>query len=286
VDPTISGCPYSNSAEILYLTPPNAIESHMGTIRGIVETMAHETNHMIFMNTRYLQHDEVGDLENMYLLEGIAALAQDLSGFQAGNLFVADHGQDYIDELSLADILVDDGRYDYDSDGTYRGGAYLFMRYLYDQAGGDVVSADGTFEDGGGIAWMQAFHNSPTPGLAGLEAELDRPLAEMMFDFYTALAVTNRGEDGAPISDDPRWNYLPTQVDPLTDRQRGHNAYATLPRGDLMTGPVTAPLAGVDGRLFATGAEYVAIDATEAGPMTVRVTPGDLELQARLARIE
>lgn len=287
MEPGTTGCPHSAQGEVLYLSPPNVLDAHMGTVLGILETMAHETNHMIFMNTRYLQHGTAGDVENMYLLEGLAALAQDLTGYQAGNLFVAWYGLNLIDAFSAVDTLEDHGGYAAgERDGCLRGGAYLLMRYLYDQAGGDVENGDGTFEDGGGIAFSQALHNTDQAGLAGLEALLPAPVDETIFDFYTALAVTNRGAEHGPISAEGRWNYLPVQTDAVTGRQRGFDAYAMLPMGTPMTGPVTYSLAEADGRLLATGVEYLAIEPAEAGPMTLRVVPGELELRARLARIE
>ncbi len=65
----VPGCLHTNLAEILYLTPPDALNDRMGSPTAILETLAHETNHMIFMNTRYLQHGEASNVENMYLLE-------------------------------------------------------------------------------------------------------------------------------------------------------------------------------------------------------------------------
>jgi len=44
--------------------------------------------------------------------------------------------------------------YDMMRDGSLCGQSYLFLRYLYDQAGGETVQTDGSFVDDGGIAWM------------------------------------------------------------------------------------------------------------------------------------
>jgi hypothetical protein len=285
--PGTSGCPYSNQAEILYLTPPNVIGAPYNTPKAILETMAHETNHMIYFNTKYLAQARTGESDNLYLQEGLAAMAQDLTGYQAGNWYVASAGLTDILDLAAYDLLVDDGGYIDAKDGGYRGDSYLLMRYLYDQAGGDHVLPDGSFEDLGGIAYMQAVFNAPEVGLANLEARIGRPLADALFDFYTALAVTNRGPGGAPIAAEPRYNYRPTETDPLTTRQRGFNAFSTF-HGVAMQGPQTLPLASVPGAMLATGVQYVAIDASEAGGvLTVTAeAPAEWGLRARLCRIE
>ncbi|HEY3360154.1 MAG TPA: hypothetical protein VGQ83_43280 [Polyangia bacterium] len=287
--PDAAGCPagYSNQAEVLYLTPPSAIAPPYNTARAILETMAHETNHMIYFNTKYLAQARAGDTDNMYLQEGLAAMAQDLTGYQAGNWYVAQAGLNDILDLSAYDILRDGGAYITSRDGAYRGAAYLLMRYLYDQAGGDHALTDGTFEDLGGIAYMQAVFNAPEVGLANLEARIARPLDDALFDFYTALAVTNRGPDHGPISADPRFNYRPIETDPITTRQRGFDAYSVF-HGIAMTGPQTLPEDSVPGVMPATGVQYVAIDATDAGGvLTVTVdSPADWGTRARLCRIE
>ena len=287
LDSTIPECSYSNKAEIIYLTPPNAIEAPMNTPRAILETMAHETNHLIYFYTKYLQHNNFEFRNNIYLQEGLAALAQDLTGYQAGNLFVSYFGLNDILNFSVFDVLSDYGKYLSHRDGGLRGGSYLFMRYLYDQAGGDVAYDDGTFEDRGGISFVHQLHNSSTQGLEGVENLLSKPLSEVIFDFYTALALTNRGLDHGPITDNTSFNYLPTQQDPITGRQRGFDAYAPL-HGMSMRGPAFVNLNDADGILGSTGIEYVQIAALRSEPIvTVRVESSTEDaLKVRIVRIQ
>lgn len=287
LDPGAPNCPFSNEAEILYLTPPNAVDSHMGSARAILETVAHELNHMIFFNTRYLQHPSTERIDNSYLQEGLAALAQDLTGYQAGNLFVAWYGLNDILDFAAFDVLDNESYYQFDRDGTLRGGAYLLMRYLYDQAGGDVANADGTFDDLGGIAFTQDLHNSTTSGLAALDELLLSEREDVILDFYTALALTNRGPDNGQLNDNPLYNYRPTQEDPLTERQRGFNAYAMLPMGSPMTGPATVPFNLADGSMRSTGVEYIEIPSDGGEGFTVHVTgEAEAEMHVRLVRIQ
>lgn len=285
--PGAAGCSYSNQAEVLYLSPPNTIGPPFNTVNAIVETMAHETQHMVFFNTKHLLNASFAEPENMYLLEGLAALAQDLTGYQAGNLYVSWYGLDLIaSEFALRDVLRDDGAYIGARDGGLRGGAYLLLRYLYDQAGGDEVLSDGAIVDTGGVTWLNELCGSATTGLAGLEASLPRPLDGMLWNFYTALAVTNRGADLGPISVEPAYNYLPTAVDPLTGKQRGFNAYAPLHMG-AMTGPATVAYGQETGQLRLTGVNYVLLAPGRVGwlELTAEGMP-DADCRVRLARIK
>lgn len=61
----------------------------------------------------------------------------------------------------LRDVLVDDTPYDMARDGVMRGGSYLFVRWLYDRAGGDTAKSDGTIEGHGGPAFLRAVLEAP-----------------------------------------------------------------------------------------------------------------------------
>jgi len=285
--PGTLGCAYSNEAEILYLTPPNAIEPPFNTVRAIVEVMAHETNHMVFFNTKYLAHPTTPDVENMYLLEGWAALAQNLTGYQRGNKYVAWYGQNLIMDLSAYAILEDGGLYNMDFDGAWRGGSYLLQQYLYDRAGGDHALGGNDFEDLCGITWIRDIFNSGDTGIANLRARIPGNLEDVLFDFFTALAMTNRGPDHGPISSDPRFNYKAVEIDPVTGATRGHDAYGQLNPGMAMTGPKTFPLAEADGVMLPTGVEYLEFGAEQAGILRLRVEAApEWALRVRLCRIE
>jgi hypothetical protein len=143
-------CPNSNRAEVLYLTPPNAIRPPYNTPRAVKEILAHELEHLIHHNRKVVKNRSREDRDSAYMLEGFGALAQDVVGFQAGNLYVTKAGLDDIDDFSLGAVVSEDGEYDKARDGALRGGAYLFVRWLYDRAGGDRVSPEGDIEDRGG----------------------------------------------------------------------------------------------------------------------------------------
>ncbi len=268
----VAGCRCGNRAEMLYVSPPNLLDEHMRSAMAIVETMAHETAHMIYFHRKFLLNDQPMAMENIYLNEGLAALAQDLTGMAAGNFFVMQAGLAQIETFRAIDILYNMGGYIPDRDGGLRGQAYLFLRYLYDQAGGEEVQGDGYFVDNGGIAWLNAYVDDTERGRELIEAMTgDRAIEETAFDFYTALVLSNRGPDGAPISDNPAYNFLPTQVDPLTERTRGANMFENFRGMFQLEGPANGFIDFNDGTIYSTGVQYLFFDAGEPGTLQVHV---------------
>ena len=269
------GCPPSNGSEILYLTPPDAIDPPYNTANAIKEILAHELSHMIHFNRKVLRNNLSNWADSMNMDEGVGALAQDTSGSQAGNLFVAKAGLDGIDVFSLGDILVNNAPYDPSRNGPLRGGGYFFVRWLYDRAGGDQAPADGSIVSTGGPAFLRTLLDAPEtiadklPPTAGSSAE------DLATDFYTTLAMSNREDIGGVAPPNGCFAFLPTATDPLTTRQRGADVYAVF-FGNSMNGPVIQPAASADGSLRAGGVDYVEIDANAASPeldFTVTIDP-------------
>ena len=94
-------CSPSNAGEVLYLTPPNSIAPPYNTPNAIKEILAHELQHLIHFNRSLLLNDLDEWVDNSYMLEGFGALAQDVSGYQAGNFYVT-KADDLIDDLRWA----------------------------------------------------------------------------------------------------------------------------------------------------------------------------------------
>ena len=284
----VAGCRCGNRAEMLYVSPPNLLEEHMRSPMAIVETMAHETAHMIYFHRKFLLNDQPMAMENIYLNEGLAALAQDLTGMAAGNFFVMRAGLAEIETFRAIDILYNMGSYIPDRDGGLRGQAYLFLRYLYDQAGGEEVQPDGSFIDNGGIEWLNAYVDDAERGQELIEAMMgDRAIEEILFDFYTALVLSNRGNEAAPISDNPAYNYLPTQVDPLTERTRGANMFENFRGMFQLEGPANGFIDFNDGTIYSTGVQYLFFDAEEPGTLQVHVEiDAEAAARMRVARVK
>jgi hypothetical protein len=269
-------CPASNVGEVLYLTPPEAIAPPYNTPRAIKEILAHELEHLLHHHQR-LQHSAEADRESAYLLEGFGALAQDVTGFQAGNLYVTKAGLDDVDVVSLGDVLAEGTEYDRKRDGPLRGISYLFVRWLYDRAGGDATEGARVVDRGGPtlVRRLLQAERSVAARVSALAAS-----GELALDFYSALAFPAAG------ALNPCHAFLATTNDPITDRQRGADPFANF-HGQKMTGARTQPLTKADGVLRAGGAEYLTFETDRATVVYPRVeVDGGAEAGVRVLRLE
>jgi hypothetical protein len=270
---TLEGCPGSNRGEFLYLSPPDAIAAPYNTPNAIKEILTHELGHLLHFNRKVLRNHLTAWTDNVYASEGIGALAQDVVGYQAGNLYVAKAGLDGIDQFSLADVLGHRRRPDA-NDGVLRGVSYLFIRYLYDRAGGDeAVGLD--IRSRGGPAFLRALLDAPEPVAEALPRIVGHDVGGLALDFYTALALSNRDAIGAAAPQNACFSYLPTSKDPLTGKQRGTSLFARF-HGQGMSGPRVVSAAAADGKLLMGGVEYLTLDAAPGraeAAFTVQVDP-------------
>ncbi len=282
------GCWSNNGGEIIYLSIPDPDDSY-SSVDAIVETVAHELNHLIYAYHKYVLQGSTSASENVYVTEGWSAMAQDLTGYNNGNQYVWAAAMDMSDfygsddysiqAVSLNDILRGSSYYDYDRDGSLRGAAYLFLRYLFEQAGSMSVEADGTLVDQGGMTWIQDWFDTPEEGVEAVEATTGMDLWEAALDWYTALVVTGRG-----INDDPVYNYEDRVEDPLTGYEFGIDPYDTIHGWLELTGPKVQLLEEADGEVRAGGVDYLQVTLDE-GLFELAVDSGAAPM-ARLLRIE
>lgn len=253
----LDGCPASNHGEFLYLTPPDAIAPPYNTPNAIKEILTHELSHLLHFNRKVLRNRLPAWTDNVYASEGIGALAQDVVGYQSGNLYVAKAGLEGIDRFSLSDVLA--RRRPDANDGISRGAAYLFFRYLYDRAGGDEAVGNDV-ESRGGPAFLRALLDAPQPVTEALAQVAQATPADLAMDFYTALAASNRAEAGLTSPLNACFSYLPTAQDPITAKQRGTSLFAQF-HGQGMAGPRVLPATSPDGQLLPGGVEYLSVEA-------------------------
>jgi hypothetical protein len=280
---SFEGCTGSNAGEYLYLTPPDAIDPPYNTANAIKEILTHELSHLLHFNRKVLRNQLSAWGDTVYMSEGIGALAQDVVGFQSGNLYVAKAGLDGIDLFSLSDVLERRRRPGV-HDGISRGAAYLFVRYLYDRAGGDAAEGP-SIVNKGGPAFVRALLDAPEPVAGALPGVAGAPLADLAVDFYTTLAVSNRDENGLSAPANACFSYLPTSKDPVTAKQRGTSLFAQF-HGQGMAGPRVGSAASPDGELLPGGVEYLSLDAAANQSETVfrlRVSPA-VAPRVRVAR--
>jgi hypothetical protein len=280
---SLAGCPGSNHGEFLYLTPPDAIAPPYNTANAIKEILTHELSHLLHFKRKVLGNGLSTWTDTVYASEGIGALAQDVVGYQAGNLYVAKAGLEGIDRFSLSDVLVRRPRPDA-NDGVLRGASYLFFRYLYDRAGGDdAVGAD--VKSRGGPAFLRALLDAPESVTEALPRVANASLADIAMDFFTTLATSNRDAAGLALPTNACFSYLPTSRDPVTAKQRGTSLFAQF-HGQGMAGPRVVSVTAADGKLLPGGVEYLGIDATPGraeAQFTLRVDPA-VAPRVRVAR--
>jgi hypothetical protein len=290
----VSGCDIGaascagNDGEILYMGYPDP-DDRYSSANGITETFAHEVNHLVYGWHKYVQNNQAGASENIYLTEGMSALAQDLSGYNNGNQYVwaaAFDVSDYYgdrnyscDGLSVNDFLRGSGTYDADRDGVLRGGAYLFLRYLFEQAGGMEVQADGTFEDLGGIDFLHRWFDAPELGPDAVRATTGREIEDVQLDWYTAMVVS-----GTVDNDNPAWNFQDRVEDPVTGYFFGVDPYANIHGHMQLDGVLVQPLDEADGSLRAGGVEYLRTNVDAGAVVSVPVST-DARARARILRI-
>ncbi|MFZ5476475.1 MAG: hypothetical protein ACOZNI_06820 [Myxococcota bacterium] len=288
---TVAGCgTRSNGSEIIYMGIPEP-DGNYGTDTAIVEIWAHELNHLVYAWHKYLSNGVTDRGENVYLTEGMSELAQDLTGFNNGNQYIwaaaIDMRDVYDDEdysiqgVSLNDVLRGEGYYDAQRDGPLRGAGYLFLRYLFEQAGGFVVEDDGTLVDAGGMAFLHDWFDSPELGPDCVEATTGRDVLDVAMDFYTAIVVSGRG-----INDDPRHNFQPRVQDPLTGYEFGVDTYASIHGWLNLSGPPVQPIGEADGQIRAGGVEYLEVTITEPGETLTIPVDEEAKPRARAFRIE
>lgn len=283
---TLAGCAAGNHGEFLYLTPPDVIKPPYNTPNAMKEILAHETGHLVHFNRKVLRNKLTTWGDSGYMDEGLGALAQDVIGYQAGNLYVTVAGLAQIDTFSLADIVKDGAQYDSTRDGAMRGGAYLFVRWLYDRAGGDFAAADGTISSKGGPTFLRAMLDDPQSVAKAVGTVGKLTMADAEMDFYTTLAMSNREDAGGVAPKNACFAYLPTVKDPLTTDPRGANLYASF-HGQKMVGPKLQSASAADGKLRVGGVELLTLNASAAGELDVSVTVDAAALpRVRVARVK
>jgi len=285
------GCPMHNNMELIYSTPPDQIGNPMmNSVSSILEVTAHETQHSIYFQRKFILNNQTYVNENPYITEALSGLAEDLSGYGNGTFYVWVHAIENIGDVSGPDLL--DGSmtgYDAGRDAALRGGGYLLYRYLFEQAGGNEFAEGNQITDLGGIAFLNALVDSPELGQANLEQLTSRPITEILFDWYTALAVSNRKRtDGAALNDDPRYNYQPVTWDPDTLSSRGSperhgvDLFGESAMTGQLTGPVVTDVSAADGTIRAGGVDYLRLAAGQAGSVFHLEISGDTGSDLRL----
>ncbi len=181
-----------NEADILWIRSIDAVGDCTTDASEIklLGTMAHEYQHLINYSRRvYAKSKDEAKKEVLWLDEGIAHLAEDLTGFGSGNYSVI---RSYLEPANFNRVSFS-GSYDMftapDQHVAGRAAAYLFLRYIFESFGGATYSTTDAkdIRDGGGIAFLQKLYDSKYAGLSNLAQASGKKMSELMADFVEAL---------------------------------------------------------------------------------------------------
>lgn len=181
----------SNSREIIYTMVPDPSGQYGTTISNsfamsnlLPAVLPHELQHAISYN----QHVFVqgGASEENWLNEGLSHLAEDLLGFGMEN---PSRYEMYLASPSTYGIVTSGS-----PNLMERGGEFLFLRFLYEQAANPA-------------AFLKGLYGSTRRGTENVEYSFSGPedfneFSELFARWAVALAMTDRG-----ISQDSRYNY-------------------------------------------------------------------------------
>lgn len=266
-----AGCGGSNRVEAVYLTPLDMLRAPYNTPAAVNEIVAHEVSHLVHYGRKVVRNRLTVWEDSVYMNEAFGGLAQDTIGFQLDSLRATKVALDQVNRFSLGEVLIDGTGYSFSRDAALRGGGYLFARWLYDRAGGDEVAADGSLTGRGGPALLRTLMDAPASVAATLRTSVGTAsMADVAMDFYTALAASNREQDGGTAAVNGCFRYGAVTMDPVTMRPRGADLYSTF-EGMMARGPAMQPIGMADGQLLEGGVEYLTVDAT-AGATEVGAT--------------
>lgn len=211
-----------NEADIMWMLPPNVSYTPAGAAAAtsasvdlVAGTLAHEYQHMI--NLARARAVSATKIENKFLDEALAHLAEDLTGYGASNVGVISA---YLSKPNASGLYIDSNGVDGDHpDGQMRGIVYLYLRYMFEKQGGFHVAEDGTITDLGGIAFIEKLMSSSQTGLANLSQA--GASTYKRFPLFFPTLVTSQSADAPLVKDDCRFNFNPTGIDPQTKQPTG-----------------------------------------------------------------
>ena len=149
------------------------------------------------------------------------------------------------------------------------------------------MDAAGLLEPSCGSQLLHDWVNSELtmPELAAAVSGL--PYDEVVANWFTALALSNRPAGNALLQVAPVFSYLPVTTDPVTGNQRGFNLWGNIMGFYPLSGPTVQPIAAADGIMREGGVEYLLVTAAGPGSITVTIDPGTAPApHLRIVRID
>ena len=251
--------PFSNEGEVFYAFVPEDV----GQNGLLLATMAHELAHLIYFGNRIVEPSarrELASAPVTWFTEALAYLAEDLSGYgsePSGPKQLALFALTAFPNLSLTgkDVFVS---YDLGDEGggdsSYRRGlGYLFLRFLFDRAGGASISRSGALNDNGGIDWLYRVfsYSGLNKEMRAIERASNRPFADLMKDWYATLVL-----EGVQRFKGEAYRYKEPVKDPLSGQEVGIRIYGPNDTGNEDFGGF--------GRVYFTGPYIKRLESIQA----------------------
>lgn len=197
---SLKSLPASNEKEILFISVPDPngiwgipVATDFWTRNIAPSVIPHEFQHMINYQYKVLEH-EIG-AENTWANEGISHLMEDLNGNTSDPL--QSTGMENPSRVGLFLQSPESASFTGGTSLAQRGGAYLFFRYLYEQANLQRYPGVGSGEE-----FLRQLIQSPEKGVANIETTTGWTFQNLLLDFYASLQLSHTG-----ITANPRYNF-------------------------------------------------------------------------------
>ena len=257
---------YSNEMEIIYACVPDP-QGEQGvplsksfTLNNILPAvLLHEYQHMINFNQHYFVNESV--VENGWLNEGLSHLAEDFMTMDSETK-IASYSPE--NPARVADYLANISNICFTC-GTslaQRGGAYLFVKYLYEQA--ELGMYNGVSD---GIELLSRLVQTDKTGKANIlsavygQAVPKSQFKELMGNFALAIYFSD-----SKLSDDDAYKFFGINLRGALDDNRG-----TFLMGPAIQDISSFPYTGI---LNNTGITYLQIPST-----LINATQGEINLE-------
>lgn len=203
--------PFSNEQEILYATPVTGQVSR----NLLYATIAHEYQHLINFSRRVSEIPNAVP-EEVWLNEGLSYMAEDNCGLGDDSNGPPAMSFAYLRSPADASLTGPDLRGDMDT-AEQRGAAFLFLRYLFEQAGGTSgFDTTGNLVDQGGATFTRALVSSGLSGKSNIEKATGKPFQELFVKWVATLMA-----EGMLGLQENEFHYNPPKKDAITGQAVG-----------------------------------------------------------------
>lgn len=211
----------SNEMEVYYTFVPDATGEHGVAVTSEFSfsniypgVLPHEAQHMISFNQHYYTYG--GSAESGWLNEGLSHLLEDIHSLD-GNDFMTASGLENPARVASYLSGISSICFSCGISLSQRGGAYLFLRYLYEQA--ELGNLDNM---AGGTEFIQNLVQTSNRSLSNLKnvlfgsSEADDELKNLIGQFALAVYLSSSG-----LTDDSRYNLHALNLRAIQDDNRG-----------------------------------------------------------------